>query len=353
MSSFKLVVFKCILTLGDNIGIVKSKRRENILSSVWACAIALFFTLVITFMIAGCAGENFFDQLTVSSAESLSGYIVVSSSSAVAGTVGSSGAVALFDPQGVFVRSLRDYYDTVEVPQGLAVIGPTSVLINVDGSDRLELVNPLTSVYSTYSVSGISATPARQMAVDSNNNVYVAEYNLNTIEKIDSTGTRVGSPFISSGGGCTMSNVWGLTYVSSTDRLVVSNYSNSNLLFYNPNTGACASSVTNAAFGSNTTAIAYHAQTNKILTARITGEQIYASSAAGASPAVVYLNNSRVNDPYAIAVDSNGFVYIGANGQDTIEKFSFSGTTLTPVLSGPLIGPNVYTQNVTQIAIFD
>lgn len=67
--------------------------------------------------------------------------------------MGSSGSVALFTPDGVFVRVLRDYFETAEVPEGLAIIGAASVLINVDGSDRLEIVNPLTAAYSLYPVS--------------------------------------------------------------------------------------------------------------------------------------------------------------------------------------------------------
>lgn len=314
--------------------------------------IVLGLTLLILIVLSGCAGESFFDQLTVESESTLSGYIVVSSSSSTGGAVGSSGAVALFTPDGTFVRVLRDYFESAEVPEGLAIIGPNSILVNVDGSDRIELVNPLTSVYSLYPVSGISGAPSRHMTTDSSDNVYITEYNSNSIEKIDNTGTRVGSPFISSGGGCTMSNVWGITYVSSTNRIVATNYSNSNMLFYNADTGACVSSVSNAAFGSNTTAIVYHPQTNKIISARISDEKIYASNADGSSPTIIYQNSSRVNDPYALAVDASGYVYVGASGQDTIEKFSFSGTTLTPVLAGPLVGPSAYTQNVTQIAIF-
>lgn len=38
------------------------------------------------------------------------------------------------------------------------------------------------------------------MAVDTSNSVYITEYNSNSIEKFDSTGTRV-DPFITSGGG--------------------------------------------------------------------------------------------------------------------------------------------------------
>lgn len=64
------------------------------------------------------------------------------------------------------------------------------------------------------------------------------------------------------------------------------------MLFYNADTGLCVSSVSNAAFV-DPTAIVYHPQTNKIISARIADERIYASNVDGSAPAIVYQNSSE------------------------------------------------------------
>jgi hypothetical protein len=314
---------------------------------------ALSLTASLIFALSGCAGEKFFDQLTTTSASSLSGYIIISSSNNAGGTAGSAGTVAMYDGSGNFVRSLRDYYDTIEVPTGLAYIGSNNLLIAVDGTDRIELSNILTSAYTTYPVAtGITAAPLKQMTTDSSYNVYVSEFAGNTIEKIDTTGTRVGNPFITGGGSCVVSSPWGIAYVPTTNRLVVASNVAANLNFFDATTGLCATSVNNAAYTAQSpTAVVYHTLYNKLLIARIGDDRIYAANADGSSPVIAYSNVARIGDPYSMAVDTSGYVYVGSAVQDTIEKLSFNGTTLTHVSSGPLIGPNIYTQNPTQILV--
>lgn len=329
----------------------KSKQKTNQSVSILASSIAL--TCVLSLVISGCAGEKFFDQLATPSTTSMSGYIVVSSSNSAGGAAGSAGAVAMFDSNGSLVSVLRNYYDTIELPTGLAYIGSNTLLISVDGNDRIEASNILTSAYTTYGVaSGVSAIPLKQMATDTGNNVYISEFNTNTIEKIDSSGTRVANPFITGGGGCVIASAWGIAYVPTTNMVVVTSNAGANLNFFNATTGVCATSISNAAYTTqNPTAVVYHSLQNKLLIARIGDEKIYAANPDGSSPVVAYSNSARITDPYTLAVESNGNVLVGASGQNTIERLSFNGTTLTHVSSGPLIGPNIYTQKPTQIVV--
>lgn len=317
------------------------------LISAWIISVAIVTT------IAGCAGDKFFDQVSNLS-NALSGYIAVSTVASQSGTtLTGPGMVALFDPDGNFVRTLADYFSEGAYGSGLGILGST-LYVSVISTDRIELINPSTGQnFLDVSHAGLVSNPLRQMTVDTSGNIYIPEWNTGSgqIEKFDTAHGRVGNPFIpTTTGSCTMQNPWSIAYIPSTDQIVVTNSGAGRLLFYNASTGTCAASVTDAAFGSTTTAVAYHPQTNKLLTARVGNEAIYQSTVTGGSPAVAYLNTSRVTDPYAIAVDSDGYVYIGSAATDTVEKFSFDGTTLTPIDS--IIGPNAFSQNPVAIKVF-
>lgn len=317
------------------------------LISAWIVSVAIVIT------VAGCAGDKFFDQISNLS-NALSGYIAVSTVAAQSGTtLTGPGMVSLFDPNGAFVRVLADYFSESAYASGLGILG-TTLYASIISTDRIELINATNGQnFLDISHAGLVSSPLRQMTVDDSGNIYVPEWNTGNgqIEKFNSSYGRVGNPFIpTTTGSCTMQNPWSVAYISSTDQIVVTNSGVGRLLFYNASTGTCASAVTDAAFGSTTTAVAYHPQTNKLLTARLGNEAIYQSTVAGASPAVAYLNTSRVTDPYAIAVDSDGYVYIGSASTDTIEKFTFDGTTLTPIAT--IIGPNAFSQNPVAIKVF-
>lgn len=323
---------------------LKLLGRSNIQIAVKA--ITSYF--MVATLIIGCAGDSFFDQLN--SSTSYSGNIIVASASAAPSTA--PGTVAMFDNDGNFIRTLRDFFAESELATGLAVFG-TSVYALVDGSDRVEFLNVFTGAYSTFSSHvQINSAPVRQMTADNIGNLYIVEYNNNTIEKVDYTGTRVGSPFINTTtGACVLSGPWSIAYIPASNYIVVTNYSANRILFYNATSGACVSSVTNANFSNNATGIVYHSQTNKLIYGRIGNDQIWSANVDGSNQAVAYNNTTRILDPYTLAVDSEGYVYVGASGQDAVEKLSFNGTTLTHVLSGPVVGPNIYTQNPTQVVV--
>jgi hypothetical protein len=311
---------------------------------------------VLSVLVSACAGDKYFDQLMAQSS-ALRGYIVVAGST----TINTApGTIALFDTNGTLVRQLRDHYTDVEVTTGLAVFN-NLIFALIDGSDRIESISPFTSDYANFNSNPNVTGTFRKMTVDSSGYLYILESNTGTgsrgqIEKVDPNGQRVGSPFINTDTGttpaCALQTPLGIEYLPTTNQIVVTNNAG-NLLFYNASTGACALSVNNASFtAGNPYGVVYHAPTNKLLMAKIGTDTIIASSITGTGPITVYNNTTRVLDPYAIAVDADGFVYVGAAGQDTIEKFTFDGTTMTPVSSGPLIQSGIYTQNPAAIAVF-
>lgn len=310
----------------------------------------------IAILISACAGENYFDQLTVQSSN-LSGSIIVAGG---ATALTAPGTVALFDRTGAFVRQLKDHYADTEITSGLAVFGNT-IFTLVDGSDRVDAVNASTGISSSWLSNPQVAGIFRHMAVDSQGYLYVVESNTGTsnrgvIEKVDLNGQRAGTPFINTDTGttpaCALQNPFGITFIPTLNQIVVTNFNTGRLLIYNATTGACVNSVNNAAFTSgNPAGVVYHSQTNKLLIAKVGTDTIIASNVDGTNPITVYNNTTRVQDPYAIAVDSEGYVYVGSSVQDSIEKFSFNGTTLTPVQGGPWISTGIYVLNPTALAV--
>lgn len=314
---------------------------------VYACAV----------MISACAGDKLFDQLTVQSS-GMSGYIAVAGG---ATTLTAPGTIALFDSNGTLVRQLRDHYADSEVTNGLAIFG-TTIFALVDGADRIESINPSTGVAAAFANNPQIAGNLRQLAADTAGYLYIVESNTGTgnrgqIEKIDSSGQRVGSPFINTDTGaapaCALQTPYGVAYLPTVDRIVVTNFGAGNLLFYNATTGACVLSVANALYSAgNAAAVVYHPLRNKLLITKVGADTIVTANMDGTSPTTAYNNTTRVQDPYAIAVDSAGYVYVGSAVQDSVEKFTFDGTTLTPVSGGPFIQTGIYVQNPNAIVVF-
>lgn len=309
-------------------------------------------------LFSGCAADQLFDQ-----SRGLSGYIAVSTVTTAQTTVPAipvgPGVIALFSPTGAFVRLIKDYFQSSEYVNGMTY-SPAGFLFGaVEGSDRIELFN-LTASTSTSFVTNanFASGPMRAMAADSSNNIYLVKGSGNQIEKADSSGTRVGAPFIGTttttgGTTCTLNAPWGIAFVASQNLLLVSQFrtSGGTMVQYDTS-GNCIRSIATAPYDSNfPTSIAYHSATGKILLARMNDHRIYATNIDGSGSTQIYLNTTRINTPTAMTVDNSGYVYIGSSGTDTVEKFTFDGTTLTPVSTTPLINLSIYAVNPTAVVV--
>jgi hypothetical protein len=83
-----------------------------------------------------------------------------------------------------------------------------------------------------------------------------------------------------------------------------------------------------------------------------TTHAIFAVDEVGLNPVQIYLNATLINTPRSLACGSDGSIFVGSDGTDTVEKLSYSGSGMaTRALGGTFRGPDVYTQNPSALAV--
>lgn len=280
-------------------------------------------------------------------------YVVISS--VTTGPATGPGIVTVYDRSGTLVNVLRDYASNgAEYGAGLAHIGGLIFGVSVDGTDRIDKIDMLSGTISSITNAALTATPMRNIATDSQKSLFVVEANTNSIEKFDVSGSRVGNPFIATTtGSCVLASPWGIAVNPTNNRFaVISSAASGRFSLYNSD-GTCNTHTTAAPFNSGTpTGIAYHSLSGKWIITFATSHAIYAVSETGASPTQIFLNSSLINTPRSVACDSEGNIYVGSDGTDTVEKLYWSGTgAATRALAGPFAGPSINTLNPAAIAV--
>lgn len=274
------------------------------------------------------------------------------------------GMVTQFDSSGGFVRVLKDYYSTgTSFATGSAFVPPEDVLIMVESTlDVGDLFNARTGAVQSSVIfnSNISGTPVRQIAYNPTEDaVYILETqagNTGTIEKyILGTGQRLGNPFIpTTVSTCVLANPFGVTINPNDQRVyVISANGVAGRLSVYDSSGNCIQHVVAAPLNTGTpSGITYQSTTNKLIVTFATTHAIYSMNLDGTGATQIYLNSSIINTPRAITSDDHGFLYVSSSGTDTIEKLVYTGSGLaTRAISGPLIGPGIFSQNATSITV--
>lgn len=307
---------------------------------------------LLTLGLLACEGREAYDIYDPVSLSDFAGDVIVSTQ---AGSPSSGpGLVALFSSTGNFKSLLVDFYQNSEYVTGHGFLTPTSLLLAVEGADRVESYDLLSGIRTPFTTStALNASPIRQLTVSSaDGSVYVVEANQRAVEKFTAEGSRVGNPFIpTTVGSCSLNNPWGIAYISKNENIAVISNSGGRLSIYDKD-GNCVAHYAAAPFNSGGPAgIAYHEATDKLLVTFETSDAVYAFDADGTNGQIVFQNSSFIDGPRAITVDSEGYVYVGSNNTDTIEKLEFDGTTATRALGYPLMGPSIYTQNPTAITV--
>jgi DNA-binding beta-propeller fold protein YncE len=104
--------------------------------------------------------------------------------------------------------------------------------------------------------------------------------------------------------------------------------------------------------GSTPWGLAYHPTSGKFLITRVADHSVWSIDPDGTNATQIYVSATFINTPRAIDADDDGYIYVSSSGSDTIEKLYYDGTGVaTRALTAPLIGPNVFTQNVQQISV--
>lgn len=332
---------------------------------------SILFTLFIASTF-GCGGDKAFDGgQSLSSLSDYAGYIVVASvtTEGADGPSAGPGQVTLFDSKGNFVRKLRDYTLSTEMPVGLAYDGNGNIYIAVDGSDRIEVHNILTGVTSTFGpVAGLSGNPIRDMVRrPSDGSLLVSEWTTSqSIEMYTPTGTRVSAPYITSSttgaATCNLSGPYGMAYIPTLDKLAIISHpagaasGRLSVIDISTATPSCDYHVTTAPFNANTPmAVAYHTQTNKLLVTFATGNTVSACNVDGTGCTTIINSPTIVITPRSITTDSKGYIYIGSTGTETIERYTWTGSgvaTRDPA-GGPLIGPRIESVNPSAILVIE
>lgn len=304
------------------------------------------------FLLAACAGEKPFDATSGSSA--YSGSVVVTSTAVDPAT--GPGFVSWWDGNGSFKALLRDLYSGGEFATGSGFISPDKIILAIDGSDRLEILNLSNNTNTGVFNAGLAGAPLKHVAIDPvDGSIYVAEFASNTVEKFTAEGKRIGNPFIpATVGSCALASAWGLTVIPATQELVVVSTPSATGRFSKyTKDGACVTHVTGGIWAAGTpAAITYHAKSDKLIVAMGTTHTLYATDLNGGSGTSIFLNTAVVSTPRALASDAEGYLYVGSSGTDTVEKLYYSGTgSATRATTGPLLGPNQFTQNPTSITV--
>lgn len=319
--------------------------------------VPLFFCLaLVSVFSSGCSeGQKGFDS---ASDGELSGYIAVSTVTADSAT--GPGMVTLFKPDGTFHKVIRDLYDsTANWAGGIGFQSPDSIILAIEGasSDRIERV-PISdpSLFQTVASGFIGATQLRSMVQTTHGDFYIIENtgNSSSIERVNSNFARAGGPWIpTTVGSCPLGNIgaYGVAYDPNTERIFVTGTSG-RLNIYNDNDGSCVTSLNGAPFSGNSpTGIVYHPQTDKILVVLSGAHSIRACDTSGANCSDVFTSASVLSTPRAIAVDTDGYIYVSSSGNDSVLKLEWTGSGYATVVSAPLISPSVYSQNIQAILV--
>ncbi|MCB0361144.1 MAG: hypothetical protein KDD35_00390 [Bdellovibrionales bacterium] len=236
-------------------------------------------------------------------------------------------AISVYDTTGKLLGILADYGANVEFPRGLAFLDPFRLIVSVDGTDRLDVVDIFGNI-STFASNALLSGNLFDVRRDSSGNIYVAESN--TIERFNSSGARypvTGNPYINTTtGSCVLSTVHGLAITSQGYLAAVSSGGSDNLSIYDVS-DTSASCLYNVAFGQDPYDVVAHSN-GKLYVVTQLNDSIYTVNEDGTGATQIYAYGVTTINPTAIAVLPNGNLLVANAGLDSIDLFAEDGTLL-------------------------
>lgn len=244
-------------------------------------------------------------------------------------TAGSQ-AVVMYDANGQFLRVLHDYNSEGNTPRGIVPLSPVDFLITVEGNDHVDhysLTHGLSSFIENTNLTGNIYNAAKHDVYG----LYVIESNF--IEAFDlRTGQRIGNPRIPNTaiGSCTLNVPRAITF-SQQGFLVVTNTGNDNVNVYDvsdPTNVTCVRSNTLLA-GMDPMAILAHSD-GFLYVGTQGNDRIYRLNGDGSgTPTVIFNNISIINNPSAIAEMPDGSLLVASDGTNAIVNIRTDGTVVT------------------------
>lgn len=255
--------------------------------------------------------------------------------------------VSVYDTSGNLLSILYDYGKNIEYPRGLAYVDPFTLIVSVDGTDRLDKLDVFGNRVA-FADSTLLTGNLFDVEKDNSGNYYVAESN--TIERFSATGERYpvsGNPYINTTtGSCVINTVHGLGLTSAGYLVAVSSGGTDNLSIYDVS-GSSASCVNNVAFGNDPYDVVAHP--NGYLYVVTQGnDSIYRVNEDGTGATIIYTYGSATTNPSAIAVLPDGNLLVADTGLDSIDLIAPDGT----VVQSPFIR-NTFTVNVSDILVVE
>jgi 6-phosphogluconolactonase (cycloisomerase 2 family) len=237
-----------------------------------------------------------------------------------------STALVMYDLNGNFQRILHDYNAEGNTPRGLVPLSATEFLISVDGNDHVDsysITQGLTSFVENTNLNGNIFSAAKH----DDHGLFVVE--TNTIESFDIfTGERIGNPRIAATvGSCTLNVPRGMVF-NSAGLMFVVNTGNDDINVYDvtePNNPLCVRANTTMA---NIDPVAILAHSNGFLYVGTQGDdRIYrfAGDGSGAGT-VIFNNNTVILDPTAMVEMPDGSILVASDGTGSMVNIRTDGT---------------------------
>jgi len=291
------------------------------------------------FLTSSCAvkeGQHWFGSLGMGEAR-----IYISGPNAASNNY----TITMYETDGTFIKEIYDYGTTVEYGRGLAYFDPFSLLVAVEGTDRLDKIDIFGNV-TTFAVNALLTGNLFDLERDNSGNFYVVESN--TIERFNSTGERFpvsGNPYINTTiGSCVLNTPHGMTITSAGRLAVVNSGGTDNLSVYDIST-TTASCASNVAFGQDPWDVVAHPNGYLYVVTQL-NDSIYRVNEDGSGATIIYTYSVGTANPAAIAVLPDGNLIVADTGSDQIDLFSPSGTLLV----SPFIR-NTHTTNISDLLV--
>lgn len=274
-------------------------------------------------MLLSCAkdtGSYFTGSLDIQSPK-----IIISSQQA------GSTALVMYDIHGNFQRVLHDYVSEGNTPSSLIPMGPLEFLISVEGNDHIDrysFTQGLTSFTENINLIGNIFAAAKHP----DHGLFVVE--TNNIEAFDLvTSERIGSPSIGTTiGACVLNVPRGVTF-NSAGHLVVVNTGNDDINVYDvtdPNAPLCVRANTTLAGAVDPTVVLAHSD-GFLYVGSQGDDRIYRFAGDGSGVGTTIFNNiAIINNPSAIAEMPDGTLLVASDGTNAIVNIRTDGTIVTP-----------------------
>ncbi|MDC0980232.1 hypothetical protein OAQ84_00705 [Bdellovibrionales bacterium] len=273
----------------------------------------VLISVVAIFLLSSCDNEKGVILTTPSRA---AGSIIIASQD------GSHLGVTRYGLDGGYEDFLTHYRDTISsYPRGLALGDNNSIMVLLDGEDRVEQLNFEGETALFYASNYLSGT--LYDIVRGNDYYYVIESN--RIERISLDGERTNPTYINTNlGSCSLSTPRHMIINSQGQLVVVQSGGGGDIHTYDisSDTASCVSSV---AFSNAPVGLVEHSD-GYLYVVTQSDDSIYRADPDGSNPVKIWVRDlAIINNPNVIVEHPDGTLLVGSNNTHSIEEIDTDG----------------------------